>query len=169
MNLILCGMMGVGKTSVGIRLAERTGRRWVDTDAVIEEKYGAISEIFHRFGEEYFRQVETKTACDLMGLDNLVISVGGGFVLREENVSLLKNNGRLIYLRASVQTLEERLASDAARPLLKTDKPLSTRLQELLELRAPIYEAVADFTIDTDGKTVEEIVDEIWSIIGGNK
>jgi shikimate kinase len=102
-------------------------------------------------------------------MDDLVISVGGGLVLCEENVSLLKENGKIVYLRASVQTLEERLASDAARPLLKTDKPLSTRLQELLELRAPIYEAVADFTIDTDGKTVEEIVDEIWSIIGGNK
>ena len=169
MNLILCGMMGAGKTSVGIRLAERAGRRWVDTDTLIEEKYGAISEIFHRFGEEYFRQVETKTACDLMGLDNLVISVGGGLVLWKENVSLLKENGKIVYLRASVQTLEERLASDAARPLLKTDKPLSTRLQELLELRAPIYEAVADFTIDTDGKTVEEIVDEILSIMDENK
>ena len=169
MNLILCGMMGAGKTSVGMRLAERTGRRWVDTDELIEKKYGAISEIFRRFGEEYFRQVEMEITRGFREMDELVISVGGGLVLWKENVSLLKENGKIVYLRASVQTLEERLASDAARPLLKTDKPLSTRLQELLELRAPIYEAVADFTIDTDGKTVEELVDEIWSIIGGNK
>lgn len=169
MNLILCGMMGAGKTSVGMRLAERTGRRWVDTDELIEKKYGAISEIFRRFGEEYFRRAETETIRGLSGLDGLVISVGGGLVLWKENVSLLKENGKIVYLRASVQTLEGRLVSDTSRPLLKTEKPLSERLQEMLKFRAPIYEGAADFTIDTDGKTVSEIVDEILSVTDENK
>ena len=169
MNLILYGMMGVGKTSVGMSLAESTGRRWVDTDGLIEKKHGVISEIFRCFGEEYFRRLETETVRGLNGLDGLVISVGGGLVLREENVSLLKGNGMMVYLRASVQTLEGRLASDTTRPLLKTGKPLNEHLQEMLQLRAPIYERVADFTIDTDGKTVVEIVNEILSVIDKNK
>ena len=162
MNIVLCGMMGVGKTTVGKWLARSLGLRWVDTDECIVEKHGEISTIFERFGEEYFRALETEIVKELVQEDGLVLSVGGGLVLKEENVSLLKCNGKIVYLRASVETLTERLTADTTRPLLKTDgESLSERIEKILTARAPIYEGVADFTVDVDGKTSEETVDEI--------
>lgn len=162
MNIVLCGMMGVGKTTVGKWLARANGLRWVDTDERIVVKHGEISTIFERFGEEYFRALETEIVKELVQEDGLVLSVGGGLVLKEENVALLKRNGKIVYLRARVKTLTERLTADATRPLLKTDgESLSERIEKILTARAPIYEGVADFTIDVDGKTPEEIVDEI--------
>ena len=98
MNLILCGMMGAGKTTVGIKIAETVGLRWYDTDDVIVENHGKISDIFKRYGEEYFRKLETETVAKLSKKDGLVISVGGGLVLKEENVELLKRNGKIVYL-----------------------------------------------------------------------
>ena len=158
MNVVLCGMMGVGKTTVGKCLAQARGLRWVDTDERIVEKHGEISTIFEQFGEEYFRALETGIVKELVQEDGLVISVGGGLVLKEENVSLLKRNGKILYLRASVETLVGRLTADTTRPLLKTDEEsLTERIEKLLTARAPIYEGVADFTVDVDGKTPEEI------------
>lgn len=167
MNLILYGMMGVGKTTVGALLGQCTGRRWVDTDQLIEEKYGDIAELFHRFGEEYFRSLETEMVQTLAKQDGLVISVGGGLVLCEENVSLLKRNGVFMYLRASVQTLEERLTANPSRPLLQTGN-VKERVQGLLKTRASVYEKIADFTVDTDEKTAEEIAKGILFLTSGN-
>ena len=162
MNIVLCGMMGVGKSVVGAALARRAGARWVDTDQMITEKCGEIATIFEQFGEEYFRNLEVETVKALVQEDGLVLSVGGGLVLKEENVSLLKCNGKIVYLRASVETLTERLTADATRPLLKTDgESLSERIEKILTVRTPIYEGVADFTVDVDGKTPEEISGEI--------
>ena len=162
MNVILCGMMGAGKTTVGRCLAQSLGLRWVDTDALIAKKYGDISMMFERFGEEYFRTLETEIVEELVQEDGLVISVGGGLVLKAENVSLLTSNGKIVYLRASVETLVKRLTADATRPLLKTDgESLTEKIEKILQQRAPIYGALADFTIDVDGKTPEEIVGEI--------
>lgn len=120
MNIVLCGMMGVGKTSVGIEIARISGRRWLDTDDVITEKYGKISDIFEFYGEEYFRNIETKTIKDVSRADNMVISTGGGAVLREENVNLLKSGGCVIvYLKAEANTLLKRIsARRESRPLL---------------------------------------------------
>ena len=102
MNIVLCGMMGAGKTAVGSRLGEMLGCRWVDTDALIVEKHGEIATIFERLGEEYFRGLETETVKTLVQEDGLVVSVGGGLVLKEENLSLLKGNG--VIVAASVTT-----------------------------------------------------------------
>ena len=112
MNLILCGMMGAGKTTVGIKIAEKLGRRWYDTDEVITQQYGKISDIFEDKGEEYFRGLETQTVKSLSAETDLVISVGGGLVLRAENVELLKQNGKIFFLRAKKQTLLARLQGD---------------------------------------------------------
>ena len=165
MNIVLCGMMGAGKSTVGIELALLSDRRWMDTDQVIEKDCGEISTIFEQFGEEHFRAIETQTLEELVQEDHLVISVGGGLVLREENVSLLRKNGQIIFLCASVETLEKRLQLDSSRPLLQTEESLRERLQSLLKERTPIYEAVADFTVNVDGKTLEEIAAEIVSQI----
>ena len=161
MNIVLCGMMGAGKTAVGEQLANLLGCRWVDTDDLIVKSHGEIATIFERLGEEYFRGLETETVKALVREAGLVISVGGGLVLKGENVSLLKSNGTIVYLRASVETLAGRLQADTARPLLKGEEDLIEKLTNMLKTRAPIYEAVADLTVSVDEKSTEEIAQEI--------
>ena len=90
MNIILCGMMGAGKTTVGIKLSDLTGMRWYDTDDLITQKYGKISGIFEFYGEERFREIESEIVHGIAGEDNCVISTGGGCVLKPENSAALK-------------------------------------------------------------------------------
>lgn len=161
MNLILCGMPGVGKTTVGRKIAELSARRWYDTDDVIVERFGKISEIFACRGEAYFRKIETETTRELSAMDGLVISVGGGLVLKAENVDLLRANGKIVYLRASLSTLASRLKADGERPLLSGAEALSDKLKTMMQSRTPVYESVADFALDIDGKTPEYVAREI--------
>ncbi len=161
MNIVLCGMMGVGKSSVGIKIAEKTGRRWYDTDIVISDRHGTIADIFEYYGEAHFRALETDVVRELAELDGLVISTGGGLVLKYENNELLKRNGKIFFMRASFETLLTRVRADETRPLLKNNGRIAEKLGELLSERTPIYEAVADYIVDTDNKSVEEIADEI--------
>ena len=166
MNIVLCGMMGAGKTTVGIQLALLLDRSWVDTDNLIVKDYGEISKIFEHHGEEYFRDLETRVVEEVVEEDRLIISVGGGLVMREENVSLLKENGKIFYLRASAETLAQRLKGDTTRPLLKTgDRDLKENLAKKLEERAPVYEKVADFIIDVEGKNPGQIAVDIVSMM----
>ena len=149
MNVILCGMMGAGKTTIGIKIAERTGRRWYDTDGVIVDKYGKISDIFEYYGEAHFRRLETEIVRELAMKDELVISTGGGLVLKNENNELLKKNGKIVFLRASLDTLAKRLRVDGTRPLLQTStENIRDRLARLMKERAPIYEHVADYIVE---------------------
>ncbi len=159
-------MMGCGKTTVGAALAARLGWDFVDTDRMIEEKHGKISDIFAQKGEGYFRALETETAAFLAknGADR-VVSVGGGMVLNSENVSLLKQGGKIIYLQASKETLLGRLLGDTSRPLL-AGKDLSARLDELLAARSSAYEKASDFTVWVDEKTPACIADEIIKELG---
>ena len=166
MNLILCGMMGAGKTTVGAEISRLTGRRLCDTDTLITERYGKISDIFRDKGEAYFRNLETETVKELARQDGLIISTGGGLVMKEENVTLLKNSGKIVFLRAKVETLLQRLQADTTRPLLQTGgETLQERLTRLLTERAPTYARVADYTVDVDGKTTKEIAKEIMLLI----
>lgn len=162
MNLVLCGMMGAGKTTIGIKIAELTGRRWYDTDGVIVDKHGKISDIFEYYGEAHFRKLETEVIKDLVKMDNLIISTGGGLVLKSENNALLKENGKIIFLRANYETLSKRLIVDGTRPLLQSStENLADRLARLLKERTPIYEHVADYIVDVDDKSPEQIALEI--------
>lgn len=161
MNLILCGMMGSGKSTVGKLLAKTASWEWVDTDELIVSRYGKITDIFEQKGEGYFRALETKIVQELAKKDRLVISTGGGLVLKEENVSLLKKNGKFVYLRAKKETLALRLAADKDRPLLQTSETLDEKLARLLRERGEIYEGVADSIIDVDEKAPADIVKEI--------
>ena len=166
MNLILCGMMGAGKTTIGIKIAELTGRRWYDTDGVIVDKYGKISDIFEYYGEAHFRKLETEIVKQFSTQDNLVISTGGGLVLKEENNALLKANGKIVFLRASFETLAKRLIVDGTRPLLQSStESIYERLQKLLKERTPIYERVADCIVDVDGKTPKQIAEEVVRVV----
>lgn len=138
----------------------------MDTDELIVDKYGKISDIFAEYGEEYFRSLETQTVRALSRQDGLVISTGGGLVLRAENVEALREGGKIVLLRARVDTLVTRLQSDTERPLLHGATSLQERLENILRDRAPIYESVADFVVDVDGRTPEEISEKIIEMIG---
>lgn len=159
-------MMGSGKSTVGAKIAQSTGRPFYDTDSVIVEKYGAISDIFKRYGEKYFREIETQAVAELCKKDGLVIATGGGVVLKDENVALLKSQGKIVFLRAGLETLLKRLKRDTTRPLLQSDDPLETRLDKLLSERTPVYESVSDCIIDVDGKSAEENAKAIIALLG---
>ena len=162
MNLVICGMMGAGKTTIGIKIAELTGRRWYDTDGVIVDRHGKISDIFEYYGEAHFRKLETEIVKELAQKDNLIISTGGGLVLKTENNTLLQENGKIVFLRATLETLAKRLKVDGNRPLLQTStESIRYRLERLLKERTPVYEHVADYIVDVDGKTPEAIAKEI--------
>ena len=166
MNLILCGMMGAGKTTVGIKVAELTGRRWYDTDGLIVDKYGKIADIFEYYGEAHFRKLETEIVKDLAKMDDLIISTGGGLVVKKENNAVLQENAKRSVLRASLDTLSKRLKVDGERPLLQTStESIRDRLEKLMKERTPVYEHVADYIVDVDGKTPEEIAQEIIALV----
>ncbi len=166
MNLILCGMMGAGKTTVGVKIAELSGRRWYDTDQMIIDRYGNISDIFEYYGEEYFRKLESGIVKELAEEDNLIISTGGGLVLKRENNELLQRNGKIVFLRASLATLIRRLKVYENRPLLQADSGvIQDKLSELLKERMPVYEHVADFIVDVDGKTIGECAEAVIAIL----
>ncbi len=167
MNLILCGMMGAGKTTIGIKIADLTGRRWYDTDEIIVDRHGKISDIFEYYGEPHFRKLETEVVRELVKNDDLVISTGGGLVLKRENDVLLKENGKIVFLRAKIETLAKRLKVDGERPLLQTStESIRDRLARLMAERSPVYEGVADFIVDVDDKKPEEVAKEIVKLVG---
>ena len=169
MNLILCGMMGAGKTTIGIQIAKLTGRRWYDTDGMIVDRHGKISDIFEYYGEAHFRRLETEIVKELARQDDLVISTGGGLVLKSENNAVLQENGKIVFLRASFHTLAERLNVDGTRPLLQSStESIRDRLEKLLKERTPVYEQVSDYIVDVDGKTPGKIAEEIIRITSKN-
>lgn len=159
MNLALIGMPGSGKTTVSRILGEKYGFEVTDTDAIVEKKYGKIADIFEKYGEEYFRGLETRAVKEACGGDGRVISTGGGCILRGQNRMLLAQNCKIIYLRATVETLLERLRGDNSRPLLKGDA--EGRLKALYAERAEIYSRSAHLIVDTDVITPERTAEVI--------
>lgn len=161
-TVILIGFMGAGKTTVGMALSKRDNIPLVDTDQRIIEKAGmSISEIFARKGEEAFRQIESQVLSELLDQKNpIVVSVGGGLPLKEENRRMLKRIGTVIYLKVRPETVLERLKGDTTRPLLAGPDE-KQKVRELLEKRGPIYQEAADLVLCVDGKSVEEIVGEL--------
>ena len=161
-NVILIGFMGCGKTTVGLKLSYRLRRTVIDTDKEIErEEQRTISDIFATDGEAYFRDRETACLKNLIkSANNQIISVGGGLPVREENRRLLRELGQVFYLRARGETIYERLKGDTTRPLLQGDDPL-TKIWALLNERDPSYRAAADVVIAVDGKSFDQILDEI--------
>ena len=167
-NIILEGFMGSGKTTVSRLLSERLDLDLMDTDEAIETTEGrSISSIFEEDGEEAFRRMETDLVETIVKdhWRDMVISLGGGLPLREENRRLLKNAGKVIYLKASPETVYERVKGDTSRPLLQCKDPL-LRIKELQAERNDLYDAAADMVIDTDGKSPEEITEEILNGLG---
>lgn len=160
-NLILVGPMGAGKTTIGRQLADVLKKEFYDTDRVIEERCGAdIAWIFDLEGEEGFRQREKKVIEELTELQGIVLATGGGAVALPENRTRLAARGFVIYLNTTIDQQLDRTARDKARPLLQVDDKKGV-LEDLREEREPYYRDVADIIIDTEGKTVRNVVNEI--------
>lgn len=153
--------MGAGKSSVGRCLQRRTGLPRVDTDEMVSSKSGlSISDIFSREGEERFRAMESEVLRELVPDRESIIVTGGGIVLRQGNVELLRRLGTIVWLEAEEKTLFERASRRGERPLLQTENPRS-RFSELLQARLPLYASAADIRIDTTRRTHDEVADEI--------
>lgn len=159
MNIVLCGMMGSGKTTVARVLENIYGFSVVDTDEIIVRRHGEINAIFRDLGEQAFRDIESQTVKEVSALDGYVISLGGGVVLRRSNVEELKKNGKIFYLRTRAETVIARVKGDSSRPLLQGN--LEERVHAILKDRSKVYEEAADVVIDTDDKSPEEIADII--------
>ncbi|WZL79998.1 shikimate kinase [Vallitaleaceae bacterium 9-2] len=164
-NVVLIGFMGSGKSSVGKVLADKLERNFIDMDDEIEvgeEK--SINEIFEAYGEEHFRELETSYLEKLLTKKNKVIATGGGVILKEENVSILKRIGTVVFLHTPLDQLLNNLQDDTKRPLLK-DEDHATTIKNLLNLREPIYFEASNMIIQTKDKSIEEIADEIVSLL----
>lgn len=159
--------MGSGKTTVGFRLSYRLRKPVIDTDKEIErEEQRSIAEIFAREGETYFRDRETMCLQKLLRtVKEQIISVGGGLPLREENRRLLRELGQVFYLQASAETIYERVKHDTTRPLLQGDDPQG-KIRTMLVERDGYYRDAADVVINVDGKSFEQILDEIEKAAG---
>lgn len=157
-NIVLVGMMGAGKTTVGKMLAKQLDKTFIDSDEEIQKRTGVkISHIFDIEGEEGFRQRESAVIQDLIKLDNIVLATGGGAVLKQENREALKKNGIVIYLKSGVHDLWQRTRHDHNRPLLQTANPRA-KLQELFEQRDSLYTVVADHVVHTGKQSVQTLI-----------
>lgn len=163
-NIILTGFMGTGKTTIGKELAKRLHLKLVDIDEEIETAQKmTITDIFRIYGEQYFRDIETTMIKKFSREKNIIISTGGGAVLRDENIEALKENGIIFCLNASTETILERTSHSEDRPLLKVENP-KEKINELLAYRRPFYEK-AGIMIETDGTPPLKIVKEIMEIM----
>ncbi len=164
-NLILVGMMGSGKTTMGRILARHLHKAFADSDEEIQKRTGVnIPYIFDIEGEPGFRLRENTVLRDLASRDNIVLATGGGVVLAEQNRALLKQSGIVVYLSASVQDLWHRTRHDRNRPLLQTPDPFG-KLMEIYQQRDPLYRQVADIVVQSGKQSVHSLmhhlVDEI--------
>jgi shikimate kinase len=167
-HLVLVGLMGVGKSTVGARCGIRLGRPFVDTDDLVELLAGArVAELFAR-GEEEFRAVERAAVADACAAPaSLVIACGGGAVLDAGNRALLHACGFVVWLRAEPAVLAERVEADGVeRPLLARDHALAA-LTELAARRDAVYRAVADAAVATDHRTPEQVADAVLEEFAG--
>jgi shikimate kinase len=164
MNIVLTGPMGVGKTAVGEHVARELGRKFVDTDGMIERRSGCtIRELFSKMGEEHFRELEKKVVLDVSKKDGLVIATGGGVVLCPENMRRLRMNGVIIALDAPLDELLERLKKMTGRPLFAAMRKDRKALKRYIDVRSEDY-SNSDFTIDTGRMTLQDVVKRVCAI-----
>ena len=164
-NIFLIGFMGAGKSTVAVALKERLGYKRVEMDQRIEETRGmTISDIFARYGEAYFRNLESNTLIELGNETGLVISCGGGVVLRPENAEYMKRGGRVVLLTARLETVYERVKDSDERPILNGHMNVEY-IEQLMNKRASAYQEAADVVVVTDGKSVEQVVRDVYESI----
>lgn len=164
-NIVLIGFMGSGKTSVGKKISMQLKREFIDMDDFIVQKVGlSINEIFKQHGEQYFRNLE-KDLCKRLGkAKQKIIATGGGVIKDKKNVDNLRKNGIIIYLQTTPESIAHNLKNDHSRPLLAVGNKLE-KIRELMAERTPLYEQLADVTIDVANldldKTIAKIIQEV--------
>jgi shikimate kinase len=160
-NFVLIGFMGSGKTTVGRRLASLTGHRFLDSDELVANRaQRGIPEIFATDGEEGFRRLEEATLAELVGVAGVVLSTGGGAVLREANRATMKKTGIVVWLDSDPDILFDRAMRSGRRPLLQTENPRAS-FDALLSARREIYESAADLRIDTSQMELEDVAKRV--------
>ncbi len=163
-NIIITGFMGTGKSVVAKELARKLKMEFIDMDQIIEEDQGmSISDIFARYGENYFREQENKLVKKLSQKENMVIATGGGTLLSSDNARMLGQAGEIVCLYADSQTIYNRVKRKNNRPLLKGENVLS-KISRLLEERKKIYDNIK-WKINTTNFTTQEVVDKIINLL----
>ena len=165
-NIVLIGYMGCGKSTVGRKASKALEYKFLDTDSMIENEEGmSIAKLFEEKGESYFRSKETELIRRLIaGEKGNIIATGGGLPMTEGNPRLLKELGTVIYLKAEKETLVQRLSNDKVRPLLKNVN-LDEKVDTMLKIRGPVYEACADEILQADEMSFYEIISRIEKIL----
>jgi shikimate kinase len=159
-HLILVGLPGVGKTSIGRAAARQLGRKFLDFDEEIERRSGMnVREIFRLKGEEHFREQELELTKELSASGGMILSPGGGWITQQSSVELLRSTGRIIYLRASPEAVARRLRRVETRPLLAGRDPV-VALRELYAKRRALYET-ADVTLDTERLARQQLIAKV--------
>lgn len=154
MKIYLCGFMGCGKSRIGRELAKKTGMRFADLDAyIVEHEKMPIPEIFERFGEPHFRELEAKYIREMP--DNSVVALGGGAIINENTAKTAKQTGKVVFLDADFETCYGRIKNDSNRPLAYNNP--KEKVKELFDTRRPIYTERADIITDADGTPIQII------------
>lgn len=163
-NIVLCGFMGCGKSTIGSLLSKKMGMSFVDLDKYIEKKeQKTVSQIFEDSGEEYFRQLEREASAELSQKKGLIIATGGGTLTYQVNVDAFKKGGKIVLLDIPVEVIAKRLKNDKTRPLLnRPDKDKAMR--ELYEKRLPLYRSAADITVNA-GQSPLQVCSEIMASV----
>ncbi len=163
-TIALIGFMGSGKSAVARILAKKLKRKLFSTDGLIEKKEKhTIADIFTQKGEAYFRHVEKEVLAAIVQEKGCLIDCGGGIILDEDNRRILKNNCTLFYLKSTPEMIYKRVNDQKKRPLLNVADP-KAKIEKLLKIRAPLYRE-ADFTINSDGRTPQDMAEEILKVI----
>lgn len=164
-HIFLIGFMGAGKSTIATQLKKMLPVDQMEMDETIAREEGmSIPDIFAKHGESYFRDLETTLLKDLSQCSPMIVSCGGGAVMREENTQIMKQCGRIVLLTATPETVYERVKDNTDRPILNNNMNVDY-IRSLMEKRRSRYESVADITVATDGKSAEEICEEILSAL----
>ncbi|MBO5371417.1 MAG: shikimate kinase [Lachnospiraceae bacterium] len=160
-HIFLIGFMGAGKSTIAAKLQEMLDVKQMEMDQIIvEQQKMPITEIFEKYGEAHFRDIESQLLIDLKNEAPGIVSCGGGIVVREENPGYMKESGKIVFLTATPETIYERVKDSTERPILNGNMNVEY-IRELMEKRRAKYEAAADIIVATDGKSAEEICSEI--------
>jgi 3-phosphoshikimate 1-carboxyvinyltransferase len=165
-NIAFIGLRGSGKSTLAPLLAKKLKKDFVDMDILLVEKIGIpVNEIVETYGWDYFRNEEEKMTKRIAKRKNIVIATGGGIVLREKNIEVLKKNSIVIFLKAPIETLIERIGDDTKRAPLTDKKTPKEEMEEVWNERKELYERAADYTINTEWKSSDEIIEEVIKLL----
>lgn len=172
-NLYLIGFMASGKTTVGRELfnSSKIFSEILDLDREIEKQLNRkVTQIFSESGEDFFRKIETQTLSEICKKKNALISLGGGSVIKDENIRLIKSTGKVVWLKAEAKTILSRLSSSLnteERPLINGKS--ESLISQMIDERNDLYDRIFDFKVDVDGKSTEEICELIIKWLNGNE